>query len=157
MKRNYAVAIIVAASLVTAGGSAMAFGGHKKGDDRGQMRFEQLDTNKDGKLSLEEMQAGPAARFAEGDTNGDGKISADEAKAAGSKRAEKRFAKMLERHDADKDGALSMDELKDTERQAKHAKMFEKLDADEDGFLSKDELAKMRGKGKDRDDRKKRD
>ena len=148
MKRTYAVAVIVAASLTVAAGGAMAFGGHKKGDDKGQMRFEQMDTNKDGKLSLQEMQATPAARFAEADANSDGMITADEATASGSKRAEKRFGKMLERHDANKDGALSLEEMQDNARQSE---MFAKLDADKDGFVSKDEMGKMRGHGKKHD------
>ena len=114
MKRNYAVAIIVAASLVTAGGSAMAFGGHKKGDDRGQMRFEQLDTNKDGKLSLEEMQA------------------------EAQKKAGARAADMFERQDANNDGFLTTDELPKPRRADK---MFDRIDADGNGSLSEQEFA----------------
>jgi Ca2+-binding EF-hand superfamily protein len=148
MKSNKAVAVIVAVSLAAAGTSALAFGKmHGKGEHgpRGEMRFEQLDADKDGKLSRAELEAGPAARFASTDANKDGKISAEEISAEGKNRAEKRFGKMLERFDADKDGALSFEEMKGGER---HAKMFDKLDADEDGFLSKDEMRKMRKMGK---------
>lgn len=151
MKHTYTAAVIVAASLAVAGGSAMAFGGHGKGEARGQMRFEQLDADKDGKLSREEMQAGAALRFGTADANSDGKITAEEMNASGAKRAEKRFGKMLERLDSDKDGALSLEEMQGGER---HAQMFERLDADKDGFVSKDEMGdmrKMRGHGKKQD------
>ncbi|WP_298675262.1 calcium-binding protein [uncultured Lentibacter sp.] len=159
MKRTFIVAGLVVASM--AGGSAYAFGGHKGGEghggERGKMRLEQLDLNKDGKLSLEELQAAPLKRFEQGDTNGDGKITAEEAAAAASTRAQKRFEKMLKRRDTDKDGALSQAEMLDTARQAE---MFAELDADKDGFLSQDEMrkmrkmhkmGKMRGEGKTRD------
>jgi len=131
MKPNKAVAVIVAVSIAAAGTSALAFGkmrGEGERGSRGEMRFEQLDTDKDGK------------------------ITADEVTADGQKRAEKRFGKMLERLDADKDGALSLEELKGGER---HAQMLDTLDADKDGFLSKDEMRKMRKMGKRHDHGKK--
>jgi len=155
MKPNKAVAVIVAVSIAAAGTSALAFGkmrGEGERGSRGEMRFEQLDADKDGKLSRTELEAGPAARFASTDVNKDGKITADEVTADGHKRAEKRFGKMLARLDADKDGALSLEELKGGER---HAQMFDRLDADKDGFVSKDEMRKMRKMGKRHDHGKK--
>ena len=59
MKPNKAVAVIVAVSIAAAGTSALAFGkmrGEGERGSRGEMRFEQLDTDKDGFLSKDEMR-----------------------------------------------------------------------------------------------------
>jgi len=63
--------------------------------------FERADVNKDGKLTLNEAQAGPLAMFDKVDTNKDGVISPEEHKAA----RDAMRAKWQERHEArDKQG-----------------------------------------------------
>lgn len=138
MKLTRTVTIVTALSIGLTGSAALA---HGKDGSKGQMRFETLDTDSDGKLSRAEMDAGAAARFAAMDANADGKITAEEMTQGRKARAERRFGKMLERLDADKDGALSFEEMAAGPR---HKEMFDRLDADDDGFVTKAEMGKMR-------------
>lgn len=107
--------------------------------------FDQIDTDKDGKLSRAELEAHRAAHFAEADTNKDGKLSVEELTAMHAKRAAERAgkgaAKMLEHLDEDGDGALSLAEMAAHKR---GEKMFSRIDQDEDGMLSKAELDEAR-------------
>ena len=89
-------------------------------------KFDQIDTNKDGQLSRDEMhawkkthkharkhgnktdrQARAAERFKHADSNGDGKISRAEAE-----KNAPRLAKKFDAIDANKDGQLTQDELR---------------------------------------------
>lgn len=153
MKKTTALTALAVAGMIAAGSTAMAFGGHKNHGDgaRGhgpRMNFEELDTNSDGKLSKEEIQAGAKGPFGNADANADGKITKEEMVAAAGERAAKRFDRMVEKHDADKDGALTMEEIKTGKREARMEKMFDRVDADDDGFISKEEMEDMRGKGR---------
>lgn len=155
MKRTTLIAGLTAFSIGAAALSTGAFadGNDGKGRHHGpRFDFDQVDTNSDGKITAEEMQAYQAARFADVDTDGDGKISSEELSAhveeGRMERAEKRIESMIERMDTDGDGVLSTVEMapKDAD------KMFERLDTDGDGAVSKEELeARKGGKGgKDR-------
>ena len=93
------------------------------------------DTNGDGVISVEELQAGAekmrAEHLAKLDTDHDGKVSREERKAAFEKFAEERFSKM----DKNSDGALSKDEVGD--------KRWERLsvaDADKNGSVTREEI-----------------
>lgn len=146
MNTKTTIAAIAAVSVLGAGTVAFADGhGHKRGHGS-MMKFEDVDTNGDGKLSRSELEAHGAKRFAEADANNDGKLTKDEFVAKGKERAEKRFEKMLSKKDADGDGALSADEMKPSAERAE--KMFSRLDKDGDGFISKEEAEKMRKHGK---------
>jgi Ca2+-binding EF-hand superfamily protein len=89
-------------------------------------KFDQIDTNKDGQLSRDEMkawkkthkharkegkkadrQARAAERFKHADTDGDGKISRAEAE-----QNAPRLAKKFDAIDANKDGQLTQEELR---------------------------------------------
>ena len=89
----------------------------------GKPSFEQLDTNKDGKVSPAEMQAEVTRHFTQFDANKDGKVTQQEVDAfMASKRAE---------HEA---------------KHEEHAKQrFAEQDANKDGKLSKDEMARLPG------------
>ena len=62
------------------------------------------------------------------------------------KRAERYVNHMLDRHDANDDGALSMDEMKSRHK----GRIFARMDADQDGAVTKEEFEAMRAKHKSR-------
>lgn len=99
------------------------------------LKFDQIDTNKDGQLSRDELsaarkahrhahkkgsnadrQARTAERFKHADANGDAKISRAEAEAN-----VPRLAKKFDAIDTDKDGQLTQDELR-AYREAKRSR-----------------------------------
>jgi Ca2+-binding EF-hand superfamily protein len=94
------------------------------------------DTNHDGFITRDEMQAMHRAKFAqmkaEADTNHDGTVSDDERMAAHIRFAETRMMK----HDANGDHALTQDEVG-----AKKWEHLKKADANGDGRITSEEIA----------------
>mgnify|MGYP002137205971 CR=1 FL=1 len=93
-----------------------------------------------------EAEAYQTAEIASMDANKDGKISADELAAFHiakmqqnmEARAKDMAAKMIERLDTDKDGALSIAEMA---ARPGDDKMFDRIDGNSDGVISTEELA----------------
>ena len=171
MKRATKIATItlMAGVAITASGlTASAFGGKGgpmggKGGPMGgfmQMEFADVDMDKSGLITADDLKAQAAAKFAEADTNGDGALDAAEIKAhaeahmktrmatapegKGGKRmgkgpsAEKRMGwmaeRIIEKRDADKSGTLSLAEM--TPDQAKLDRMIDRFDFDDDNAIS---------------------
>ena len=112
---------------------AGAPGGH--GGPMGE-RLKAADTNGDGLISRAEAAALPmiAKHFDEIDANRDGQISADELRAF----HEKRRAEHWKKIDTNGDGKISRPEAQaNAPRLAEH---FDQLDANGDGFLTPEEL-----------------
>ena len=127
--------------------------GGMQGDMRGGMgpgpMFDRFDTDKDGRISKDEMRAGTDKLFAEADTNKDGFISKEEMaahhKAMHDQMHERMQDKMQERWkaaDKDGDGALSKAEV-DAAKMNRLSRDFDKLDKNKDGKLSPDEIRAM--------------
>jgi len=113
-------------------------------------KFDSLDTNKDGKLSREEMPrwhgkrhgrgAGGHERLEKLDANKDGRISRDEAK------ADPRLAARFDQMDLNKDGYLDKTDRELGMKQHRDA-WFAAADTNKDGQLSKAEFDAAKAKG----------
>lgn len=116
-----------------------------------RLNFQEIDGDKDGKITVAEFAAFRTAEFAKVDTSSDGQISADEMAARhiaeATVRAAEMSARMIERMDGDADGQISPEEM---EQGPRLVSMFERADTDGDGALTKVEveaaMSKMRGK-----------
>ena len=121
----------VATIGLIAAGSALA-------REHGPGRWDQLDADGDGELTLNEMDAKHREMFDAADTDGDGAVSREEMKAFHkSRRAEHRAKRM---GDANGDGEVSRAEF-----DAHAAAKFSEMDSNGDGVLSDEELSKGRG------------
>ena len=141
------IAGVTAATLSTAA-LADRWGGHE-GRGAGPMMmpmmmpmldFEEMDADKDGKITEAEITAHRQARVAAADANGDGKLSAEELAALHLQqmqaRASQRAERMIEAMDSDGDGLLSAAEMMVG---PSPMPMFERLDTDGDGAISQAE------------------
>mgnify|MGYP000447453678 CR=1 FL=1 len=124
-------------------------GGHQGGHHRGmqlQHSFGALDTDGDGSITPEEMAGHMRARFEGADSDGDGVLSREELVARMMERRAERIHRhadhMIDRHDANGDGRLSMDEMRADHR----PRMFERVDTDGNGAISAEEFDAMRAR-----------
>ncbi|WP_128514186.1 EF-hand domain-containing protein [Tabrizicola thermarum] len=129
-------AVLGSAALADRGmGMGMGMGG----EGRGAMlmdRFDEIDADKNGKITQEELAAHRAAEFAAADTNGDGALSAEELQAKMlAEMLARHSARMIENMDNDGNGSLSADEM----GKGPMAENFARIDTDNDGAISKDE------------------
>ncbi len=134
-----ALAGIAAAALATA---ALAEKKPLDGPDGPMMlqRFDEMDADKDGKVTEAEIEAWHTARFTAADADKNGQLSADELTAMQIARMQERMAerskKMIERLDVNADGQPSAEELA---KMGKRETPFQRADADGDGGISKEE------------------
>lgn len=145
MKNGILMASLSAAILAGAATQSIAAGDDMDRGHHGKRpSFEELDTNADGAVSKDEMQAHMQARFADADADGDGKITREEMsarmEARQAERRERFLNRMFERRDADNDGALTMEEM----RSDRAEKMFARVDKDGDGSVSREEFDAMK-------------
>lgn len=134
-----ALATLLGALLATSAMAQMGQGGEEgHGPMLGEM-FAGIDTDSDGKITLEELEAHRTAMFTAADANGDGVLNAEELAAHHAAQMEatmaERSARMIERHDNNGDGSLSVDEMGAGPIEDR----FAVIDTDNDGAISQEE------------------
>jgi Ca2+-binding EF-hand superfamily protein len=95
-----------------------------------EMKFLEMDTNSDGRVSRDEHAQWASRMFERADANRDRVVTTTETTAPNLKKVS-----TVKRFDSDGDGALKRDEYA-----AAAQAMFDKMDTDHDGYLTRAEL-----------------
>ena len=141
-KSMMALGFLALATVV--GGAAVAKNRHGGDMDRGMMmNMDTMDADKNGDISFEEFSKAAGDRFILADANKDGKVTVEEMAAAIEKmRAEKMAKRMIDKFDANADGALTQEEITTGQK-----KIFALMDKNNDGKVVKDEMPRHGKKG----------
>lgn len=102
---------------------------------KGQKTFDRVDANKDGKIEKTEFMPLAVRRLARMDVNGDKTVSASEIEARLQEGLKRRRDRIMAVMDANKDGTITESELDNLV-----TAMFNGADSDKDGGLSMAEL-----------------
>ncbi|MFX0543748.1 EF-hand domain-containing protein [Roseovarius sp. S4756] len=106
----------------------------KHGGRHGEMMrtvMGQIDADKDGTVTMEEIDAFRAAKLAEIDASGDGALSIEEFDTLYREMTRSRMVDMFQKLDADGDGVISSEEM-----DSRVGRMVERMDRNDDGVLS---------------------
>lgn len=102
-----------------------------------------FDSDQDGKVTHDELDAASAQRFAKMDMDNDGKVSKKEFNNHIQKRRQGYSDRRYKKMDSNQDGKISKQEYLDASRtQAEHR--FVKIDQDGNGMISSEELARCK-------------
>ncbi|MDM7945497.1 MAG: EF-hand domain-containing protein [Oceanibaculum nanhaiense] len=108
-------------------------------EQRVQHMLERFDANKDGQITRAEVKAAHEARFASFDADKDGALSQDEFRSMMAARLDEMAKRGFERMDRNKDGKIEPGEQRHSP-----ASMFGRMDANWDGVVTAEELREAR-------------
>ena len=112
---------------------------------RGELQFKDLDLNKDGKISLKEMQSGSLLRFSKADKNNDKIITLQEVLDMMPffvrDKAKPKVTEYLTARDQNKDGKVSFQEIQNAAEIR-----FKTIDLDKNGLIDKNEFDNAKDK-----------
>lgn len=97
------------------------------------------DADKDGRLTLPELETARRQQLARFDRDGDGRLSHEEFQALWLDDARDRVARQFQADDRDHDGSVTIEELNQ-----RSADLLRRRDADQDGALTAEELRPRR-------------
>lgn len=129
------LAVIAAAALLVPG-VALAQTTAAKKDPRIDLIFNELDANKDGKVTKEEREAFRRDQFRTADSNKNGALDSAEMASHMRARSKQRIEKRFAAFDANKDGRLTLDEFP-----GRAKRRMWRADANTDGAVTKAEMA----------------
>ena len=130
------VSLIALGAALVGGAMAQTDTTTKHGHGR---HFATMDANSDGALDKSEAKGRLAERFDETDTNKDGRITKEEMRAGWQARRAGHQADRIARVDTDKDGKVSW-----AETQAGAKARFDEADTNKDGYLDTSEMGQRR-------------
>ena len=148
MQKSTKIVLVAVAGLAAIGGAAFAqkswnhgFRGH---DPMGfEQMFERYDTNKDGKISQEEIDANRTNWLGEFDGDKSGALGLSEFQNLWLKARNQQMVREFQQFDRDGNGQVTLDEYK-----LPLAKFVAEMDRDNDKAVSDDELSPRRQWGK---------
>lgn len=144
---NNSTKMALAFFALSAAVGAPALADKRHGDDIGGAggmmgRFDQADTDSNGEITFDEFSKAAGERFTLADVNKDGKVTVEEMAAAIEKmRAERMARRMINRFDANSDGAVTLAEIQNGQKE-----IYALMDRNDDGKLIKEEMPR-KGKG----------
>jgi hypothetical protein len=136
-----AAALIAGAGIASAqtappsGGPAAGAPAPDRARARGDRFIQFLDTDKDGKVTLKEIDEEIGRVFGAADLKNDGKLTPEEFQRRGQMFMQLRVMTLFDLLDANGDGVLTKQEL-----EAPAARWFKRYDKNNDGFITADEL-----------------
>lgn len=132
-------------------GHSMMQGGHMQGGRMQHMAkmIEEIDTNKDGAISAEELKVWQDGKISKFDSNANGTIELDEFEALWLEQKRSRMVDKFQHFDENGDGQITVGEIATPMNF-----MFQHMDRNNDGNITKEEMDQMHRykKGRHNDD-----
>jgi Ca2+-binding EF-hand superfamily protein len=146
MKKTIGIALAFATLSAALAGTAYADkrdGSPGRGMGFGMASLETMDADKSSDVTFEEFKKAAGDKFVLADTDKDGKVTVEEMAAAIEKmRAEEMAKRMVTKFDVDGDGAVTAAEIETNQKE-----MYALLDKNNDGKLVADEMDRPNKKG----------